>query len=327
MARSTRNSRRRWRSAPTSLPRLARRGERRDFPLNPAWCGHLFNKRESVRGRVVGWLEDKIKSYRAMNFGERHVKYLELLISPSPDADKIRRWFKKNARQNIGSDLARSSGQNCEDWEYEIWFLSTKFSGFYPLDAWEITPAERRRSHAHHVSRLCHELADTLEEEPSPYYYPVLRFFDPERAIDIIRALEEPTAKALLGGTGYSLDWRDGYTRTGPPACWFADGNPAYFEPSDNLERRFSFKAQNFPSMLRRLADYAEACIEKPKRDQRPNFPNRDARAFARELANHFARFFDCRPLEVIASCVALMFPDLDPPPQKDLVSGWLDIR
>lgn len=276
----------------------------------------------------MGWLEEKIKCYRAINHFQREMKYLELLISSSPDADRIRRWLKKNARQDIRSIIRRDLSQSCEDWEAEIWFLSNYFSYYLPMDIWEITPTEKRRSHANHVARLCRELADTLEEETRPYYPSALGFFDSERAVDIIRALQEPTAKALLAGTGYSLDWRDGYTRNGSPSYWLAkDGKPVYAEPSSALERRFSFKAQRFPSMLRQLADYAEACIEEERRDQRPNSYNRDARVFAREIAKHFSMFFNSRPLEVIASCVALMFPDLDPPPHKDLIRGWLGDR
>lgn len=274
----------------------------------------------------MGWLEEEVSKYHAADSYafQQQAKYLELLLSPSPDAARIRKWFKKNARQNTGKIPKRSSGRSCEDWEFEIWFLSHRFSDFQLMDAWEIAPTEKRRSHADHVSRLCRELADTLEEEIRPYYPPVLQFFDTERAVDIIRSLPERNAKFLLDGTGFSLDWRDCYKRNGHPSHLFADGKPAYLDPSSQLKRRFSFKPQQFPSMLRQLADYAVACTKQPKRDQRPNFPNRDARVFAREIAEHFRIFFKSRPIEVIVSCVALMFPDLDPPPHKDLIRGWL---
>lgn len=280
----------------------------------------------------MGWLEEKIKQFRAVgppnNLGEgenfpQWAEYLALLLSNSPDAVKIRRWFKRNNRPENKS----RSRQYHEDWEVEIWFLSFQFFEFRPMDIWETMPAERRRSHAHHVSRLCRELADTLEEEARPYYPPVLEFFDTERAIDIIRSLPKGDARLLLSFTGFSLNRRDGYKKNGSPA-WIEDGKPKYYEPSSKLAKWFSSpNSQQFPSLLRQLANYAEACVEKPKRDQRPTFPNRDARVFARQLANHFALAFAKRPLEVITSCVALMFPNLDPPPQKELIRGWLGDR
>jgi hypothetical protein len=68
---------------------------------------------------------------------------------------------------------------------------------------------------------------------------------------------------------------------------------------------------QEFPSLLRRLADYAEARISDPKRDKRPSFLGADSRAFARDLKAYFKEYFQKVPYEVIAACVCLYFPDL----------------
>lgn len=267
----------------------------------------------------MGCLDEYV--IRCREFGHyREADAIDLLCSSSPDAVKVQKWLKKHARKGMGQHMRLLP--NCEDWEAELWLLSVKFYDFQPITVWEVASAKERDEHAYRVARLCRELASALEEDIRPYYPPALELFDSERAVDIIRGLQEGTAKALLAGTGYSLDSRNGYKR-GKPA-WFENGEPGYRDPASNLASRFHYPGlQQVSSLLRRLADYAEASPKQRKRDQRPTVTNRDARAFARELSDHFDLFFKRKPNEVIAACVALKFPELDPPPDEATIRKW----
>lgn len=267
----------------------------------------------------MGCLDEYVIRCRELG-RHREAKAIGLLRSSSPDAAKVQDWLKKNARKGIGQDMRLLP--NCEDWEAELWFLSFRFADFRPMGVWETACGKTRLNHANRVATLCRELADTLDSDIRPYYPPALEFFEPERAVDIIRSLPKSTAEALLSATGFSLDLRNGYKRGKPE--WFENGEPGYRDPASILASRYSYpESQKVSSLLRRLADYAEACPKKPKRDQRPSFPNQDARAFARELSDFFNLFFKKHPNEVIAACVALKFPELDPPPDEAAIRKW----
>lgn len=267
----------------------------------------------------MGCLDEYV--IRCREFGHyREADTIDLLCSSSPDAAKVQDWLKKHARKGLGKIMR--SMPDCEDWEAELWFLSVGFANFRPMGAWETACAEARLNHANRVATLCRELADTLDSDIRPYYPPALEFFEPERAVDIIRSLPKSTAEALLSGTGFSLDWRDGYERGKPD--YLRNGLPQYRSPGNKLASRFCYPGpQQVSSLLRRLADYAEASPKQRKRDQRPTVTNRDARAFARELSDHFDLFFKRKPNEVIAACVALKFPELDPPPDEATIRKW----
>lgn len=260
----------------------------------------------------MSFLERQISLSRNSRFADT----LELFLSNRREAEAIREWFKRNSRTRRGDYFRRSeSNADCEDWEAELWFFANRYSDFHPMDKWETAPAKDRKRYAEKVAKLALELADVLEEEVSPYYPPVLEFFDTERAIDIIRAFPEETAQHFLAG--YSYDWRTGYAR-----------NPREEprSPSYNLAGRFgSPEAQEFPSLLRRLAEYSESQSDKPKRDKRPDTGDPNARAFARHIARYFALFFRNKPTpnEVIAACVALKYPDMSPPGGRD-IENWL---
>jgi hypothetical protein len=194
-------------------------------------------------------------------------------------------------------------GLPCEDWEVELFSLAMHFKCFQGLSAWEAASAEKRLSHTYKVVKLARELADVMEEEPHPYYPPVLALFDEERSIDIISELPEDTARELL-------------------SCI-----PHYESASVALSNLFisSDEQQELPSILRRQAEIRERAANKKRLDTRPNTGNPDARAFARYLANHFKELYKLKrmPNEVIAACVVLKFPELDSPPSADDIRFW----
>jgi len=86
-------------------------------------------------------------------------------------------------------------------------------------------------------------------------------------------------------------------------------------------------RSDRMPALLRNLAAHMHTVKESGSRDNRPNTPGRDeanARTFARDLSAYFEEFYERAPYEVIASCVALRFPGLSPPPNGDAIKNWL---
>jgi len=269
------------------------------------------------------YLQKEAAKYRDSGF-HKAAEPLEQLLSPSPYAQRVRDWIKKHARKGLGS-IMRSMSE-CQDWEAELWFLSRQFLHFQPMGVWEKASAEERIKHSMKVANLARRLAVALNEDIRPYYPPALDLFDPERAVDIIRCLPSEQANSLLSCTGFSIDWRDGYERGSP--AWYEDNEPKWESPAHSLSMLFCFpEYQKLSSMLKRLADHTEEQAREPKRDQRPSVPGADARAFARELANHFQLFFNLTPNEVIAACVAIKFPELDPPPDEATIRRWRGAR
>ena len=142
----------------------------------------------------------------------------------------------------------------------------------------------------------------------------------------MLRRLPEDLAKIYLVGTGYTLREMD-YEKTELP---FAEGcsGKRWLKPHLQLVGAFSTReSQEFPSLLRRLADYAEARIADPKRDHRPSRSNADARALARDLARYFLSSFHKVPNEIIAACVRLYFPNLDDPPDEGTIREWRGVK
>ncbi len=247
---------------------------------------------------------------------------LEILLSARPDAQIIQKQLKAKPRKGLGALLDKNHLDEecnpCTDWEAELWYLMNQFVRFRPLSEWEKAVKKPRSKHSKRVAKLARKLAKAIEETPAPYYPPVLELFDEDRAADIIRAL--PSAEFLLGGTKYDH---------APARCFDEKGTPTYRNASYILAGRFSFpEQQNFPSLLQRLADYTEQKAQETKLDQRPNTGQPDARAFARQLANdYFKLFFKRTPNEVIAACVRLKFPDIDPPPDESTIREWRGVK
>jgi hypothetical protein len=256
-------------------------------------------------------------------------RWLDLLARDNAEQEIIQNWCKstmipkKFEGQSTLADILNFHEKPlevapCEEWEARLIFLADWFTDFQALTEWEIAPMKKRSRSAQRVARLARDLASALEETLRPYYPTALELFDEEQALDIIRALPEQTAKALLACTGYSIDWQRGCQRT--------DFDLGYYRSSaaSNLASRFSYpEAQRLPSMLRRLADTTEKQIKEPKRDLRAKTNHANSRVFARYLADHFLRQYNHTPDEVIAACVSLKFPYLDSPPTKDTIRDW----
>jgi hypothetical protein len=256
-------------------------------------------------------------------------KYVEFLIADGFEQETIREWCKRQSLQDSkwrklaelrnAKDLP-DNVKPCEPHEYCLWIIAQWFREFRPLSAWEIAPSSDKAAHCLKVAKLARELAEALTETPRPYYPPALQLFDEDQAADIIKSLPEETAKALLACTKYS--------ESGDPACHLADGSPIWSSAAYNLAGRFSFPThQELAPMLLRLAEKACEYSRETKRDKRPNTGNADARVFARHLAGNFDLLFRRIPNGVIAACVCIMFPEIDPPPNEDTIRSWRDAR
>ena len=269
-------------------------------------------------------LKEMVADYRGHGF-RRQAETLELLLSSSPEAKKVRVWLKRNAREWVIEHSEFFRG--CQPWEAELWHLSQLFMDFSLMGKWERASAQERATHSMKVAKLARQLANAIGEEIRPYYPPALEFFDDERAVDIIRRFGKQSAEALLSTTGYSADSQDGYER-GKLDC-FDHGEPQWRRsPAHALASSLLFPQwQELSPMLRRLAEHAEQSLKEPKRDKRPNIPNADARAFARYLADDFKLFFGKTPNEVIAACVVLKFPNIDPPPDESTIRDWRGVK
>lgn len=285
------------------------------------------------------FLDFERESERA--YAPRRAIWLELLASDDPEAAVVQDWCRKTGNTKGFPErlttLAEVYNQNpayprdvspCKEWEARLICIACWFFDFWELTPWETAPMEQRLNHSLRVATLARELANLLEENPRPLHPTALELFDEEHAVDIIRALPCSTAKALLAGTGYAHDWH-------PNDGWHTqyrrdDHDTTYYRsnPAGNLSARFLHpEPQRLPSMLRRLAELATGFAKEKKRDTRPTSGEPNARAFARHLADSFKRQFDRTPNHVIAACVCLRFPDMDPPPNEDTIRTWRRAR
>lgn len=190
--------------------------------------------------------------------------------------------------------LERNNDKKRNHFLQKIAFLADKLTSYKEIDAWEGAPMKDRISHSRRVTKLARELAAALDEDIRPTYPPALELFDEERAIDIMRAL--------------SSKWYFGHLST----------------KAKKLSRRFlSPDYQRLQPMLKRLAIFSEEATKAEQRDKRPSFPNANARAFARQLAGYFKQFYDRTPNEIIAACVCLKFPEIDPVPDESTIRAW----
>lgn len=204
----------------------------------------------------------------------------------------------------------------CQKWEANLILLANVFVEFKELTGWETAPAKYRNQHTWRVIKHARELANALEETPRPLYPTAIELFDEEIAAEIIKAMPEEEARYLLGGTRFD-----------PDRLWMIneDGSPHYLSAAKNLASRFP--SQELPTMLRRLAAIAEQKAKEPKRDYKPNQTYPNARTFARHLAEYFEQSYGYPFDHVIAACVYLKYPELDPPPNEDTVRGWRGAR
>lgn len=254
---------------------------------------------------MLSYLESLLQTWQ--KYGFRDAAYLKDLLSNNPDAKKVRNWMVKNPFPNFdnlkGSFHRKEIACQIEPWEVGIWCLCESISSYNGISLWEAASSEERFKHSNKVAKKARELARLLESAPTPYYPPVLMFFDEDRARDIISAMPPDVADALLSGTRYSPHH---------PGTTLPDGTPIYRSAAKNLASRFLFPdAQEWPALLRKLAQYADTTPHEAKRDSRPSVGNPDARAFARHIDDHFYLFYKRHPNEITAACVNLRFPGI----------------
>jgi hypothetical protein len=79
----------------------------------------------------------------------------------------------------------------------------------------------------------------------------------------------------------------------------------------------------NMPKILRTLADIAPKKLRERRREERPRTGKKYAVIFAKYMANQFELVFKKIPNDVIAACVCLKYPEIDPPPNEDTIRDW----
>jgi hypothetical protein len=233
---------------------------------------------------------------------------LELLCSEEKGAIKIRDWFKRHARAGV-SALGRhlDSGQEvtCEDWEFEIRQLAGVMTTDSNLSDWDKAEYKKRSRYLEHVSRLAHQLADALEQDPNPGFPAALALFDNDCATHLAKAMGEPTLK-YVSGEGC----------VAPPST--------QWDPPSRLSHFFDYpEAQYLPSMLRRLAKYSDHPLRLRRPDSRPGTGEPSTRMLARKISNHFVRTYGHPWDEIVATCVALRCPQFEPAPTWETIRDW----
>jgi hypothetical protein len=228
---------------------------------------------------------------------------LDALRAESPDAKKIRAFLRRHA---VESPYGLPSPTEPRAWERELLALALKFAAFRPLGEWETATTRERNEHEQRVARLSRELAQALNEAPRPDYPPVFALFGDREARAIIEALPEDVRRTITG-TPYGLIQ---YERL-PGGVGAALASLGVAAP------------QYMPALLHSLVAFAEASTRGRKRDARPTASSANARVFARELVNYFEGRYRRKAYGIVAACIALKFPGLDPPPTESDIRKW----
>ncbi|WP_022947688.1 hypothetical protein [Methylohalobius crimeensis] len=245
------------------------------------------------------------------------IEFCNRLIKPGDDQKKISEWVRGGAGHG-GKRVADfcnyifeppENVAPCEESEANLVFLLHCVATFQDLTDWDRTPSEERLIHANDVAAKARELADLLEKSLVPHWPSATDLFDEESAANILRVI--------------------------PEAMQFLDEHQ---EMSADLFLSFlSFlRPQKLPPILRRLANYADEKADEPKREPRPNTGRANARcvnlrAFGRHLAGRLKPFYGTVPSAVIAACVNIKYPDINPDTDQavtaETVRGWLRKR
>lgn len=186
-------------------------------------------------------------------------------------------------------------------WEDHAYFLCCRMHGFKPLSKWDSAPKEYKDNYSQRVARLARELAEALEEDIRPGDIPVLLYFDDDAALNLFNR--------LAASVGVKIN---------------VQANDASLLLAQETE---SYAPQKFPSLLRRLAQGMEYVATWEIRDKRPNTGQPNARTLARYLSEYFESTYKKTPNSVIAACVRLMLPEIDPPPGEEDIRQWRGAR
>jgi hypothetical protein len=266
-----------------------------------------------------------VTEYIKMSLKEVSLWFHVLMIFP--EAGKVREWCECHKLHDdyLLQVLSDSETLNpASPLEEALFRLALKFCLFNELTEWERAWGEDRYDHSQRIAKLVREAAELLESKPALECPPALALFDEERALDILRAFPPDRVERMFESRRF--EEKEGVIRY----C-FDRTKSGQLSAADALAFHFSWpKAQEMPSMLRRLAEYVEEQANSPRREARPNTPTpmrADARAFARYLTAYFEKTYKLTPDEVIATCVALRFPELDPAPGTEDVRAWRGAR
>jgi len=265
---------------------------------------------------------------------DRHgLLWLDVLRRDGPEQTMIQRWCKKNKlvpdEEGYLDSMARFHGQPnvdpipgdvlpCEEWEGNLIEIACLFNGFQELSEWETTTGNKRQKHHARVSKLARELAALLVQKPHPDYPAVMEFFDEDKSAAIIDMMTAENKRIILPGTIYG------------DQKYLPVGEAGKTEPINTSHRLVEWiwgNTQQWPSLLNRLADFSDDKSKEQRRISRPQTGNPNARAFALYLSSSFKSTYDCTPNEVIAACVYLKYPDLDPPPNADTIRDWRGVK
>lgn len=233
-----------------------------------------------------------------------------LIEGKSMDAKIVHEWINK--QQTI--DDAKV---NLLAW-YGKWFK--------PITKWESTSNELRKEHSARVARLAKELADAMEEDCAPDHPFALALFENESLARIAGHFNASSQQTVLN----ILDQEDDSDNATARAAYYISDGPMRLTPipiPDNYKWPTIHEPQALPPILRRLGEYAKAALHAPKRGARPKTKSPNARVFARELSDYFEEHFKETPRNVIAACVRIKFPEIDPPPGDVTIRDWLRIR
>ena len=233
-----------------------------------------------------------------------YYKWFQCLFSDGPEQEKIMKWCYKDNKIPVdfdadtlmyhfyGEDLSNIS--KLEQWEERLfivcdWFFENE-NRFYHKP-WEFASSSKRKAHANRITRLANELAAAIEEDIHPPFFPVNHYFD-----------EDHPNFRKQQCFSYEPDNLEIQT--------------VIYKFSGIYQHRILFTIDKaFPQILRLLARRTQNKLKIPARDTRPNTGNVDARIFAKYLARQFISTFNRIPNDVIAACVCLKYPDIDPPP------------
>ena len=270
--------------------------------------------------REQRWLDLVIETWSTFQFPPDAIQpkvaeVIRVLCSDVPEAVSIRAWLQEQNKGKTAHPMGYSEpiGYHgpklttplaCDQWEADLLWLAYFFVQEPDTSAWDLADKESRHSHAKKVANRARALADALDEPVRPEYPPVLAL------------LEEADALALAKVTPSLFRWVTGDNIPQPP-------------PLDTAPARLAFHlaapdgAQQLPGILRRLADFAEASVNRKALVARPSTGNAGARAFACKLHMYLVENYG-QPFDRInAECVALKYRDAEERPSEEHIRKW----
>ena len=231
------------------------------------------------------------------------------------DADKVRAWLERRARPFLARE-----GRSALDGELRM--LAQAIVDSFPLSAWEMAGAAKRRKYASQVKKHAKALARLLSSEDAPYCPPALGLFDEASANAICDRFDPELARHVRGGTRFDLG--------GPSLYWSHDGEPFFIDISNSLSSLFWKNSQGVAGLLDSLVVHIDSEAAETNESYRGKQRQRgdpERRVLALHLARYFRGFFGQLPNEIIACCINIAHPEADPLASEELVRSWRGSR